>query len=128
MKLKHAFDTLKEVAAIYVLLIILSAGFFSVFEGRSVAESMYWAVTTATSTGYGDISPATMPGRVVAMVLMHLAIFFVIPLIVVHLITQVIENKNEFTHEEQEQVKADNKQLLADVAAIKAHLGINEDD
>jgi voltage-gated potassium channel len=33
---------------------------------------MYWAVVTVTTVGYGDISPHTTPGRVLACILMIL--------------------------------------------------------
>ena len=56
LKLRAATDTLKEVAGLYLLLLLVAALFFSAFEERSFLESLYWAATTATSTGYGDIS------------------------------------------------------------------------
>ena len=100
-RLKAATDTFKELAAIYAVLLFVSAGLFALIEGRSFSDSLYWAGTTATSTGYGDISPQTMAGRGLAFVLMHLSIFGVAPLIVVRLIDRLNENRDAFTHEEQ---------------------------
>jgi voltage-gated potassium channel len=56
---------------------------FAHLEGRGYLESLYWAGTTATSTGYGDISPKTVAGQMLAFVLMHVSIFCIAPLIVV---------------------------------------------
>jgi voltage-gated potassium channel len=36
----------------------------------SVGDALWWAVVTATTVGYGDVSPATLEGRVIAVVLM----------------------------------------------------------
>ena len=30
--------------------------------------SLFWALQTITTVGYGDISPSTIPGRLVAMI------------------------------------------------------------
>lgn len=38
----------------------------------SIPAGMYWAVVTVTTVGYGDISPHTIPGRVLASILMIL--------------------------------------------------------
>lgn len=52
---------------------------------------------------------------------MHVVPLVIIPLIVTWLLTTVIEDKNQFTHEEQEQIKGDLKD-------IKKALGLNDDD
>ena len=36
----------------------------------SIPRSMYWAVVTLTTVGYGDIAPQTIPGQLLATVLM----------------------------------------------------------
>lgn len=40
----------------------------------SVFTGMYWAMTTITSTGYGDLVPVTAPGRLVGFLTMVLSI------------------------------------------------------
>lgn len=104
--LRDATDTLRELALVYGALLTLSALLFMALEGRSLAESLYWAGATATSTGYGDISPSTAGGRVLAFVLMHVSIFGVAPLIVVRLVDRLNTNRDAFTHEEQERILA----------------------
>ena len=100
-RIQAATDTFKELAAIYLALLVISAALFMVAEGRTFAESFYWAGTTATSTGYGDISPQTAAGRILAFLVMHLSIFGIAPLIIVRLVDRMNENRDAFTHEEQ---------------------------
>ena len=114
-KLQAATDTFTELAAIYAVLLLVSAGLLMQFEDLDFGTAIYWAATTATSTGYGDISPRTDAGRIVAVVLMHLSIYVVAPLIVVRLVDRLNEDRDAFTHEEQ-------VHILEGIARIEARL------
>jgi len=37
---------------------------------RSFGDALWWSIVTATTVGYGDVSPQTMEGRIIAVVLM----------------------------------------------------------
>ncbi|MFI5686213.1 potassium channel family protein [Streptomyces sp. NPDC051636] len=37
---------------------------------RTFGDALWWAVSTLSTTGYGDVAPVTLPGRLVAVVLM----------------------------------------------------------
>jgi voltage-gated potassium channel len=57
----------------FVVLVLASSGMYA-FEHRvqpdkfaNIPMSMYWAVATLTTLGYGDVVPVTWPGRVFAM-------------------------------------------------------------
>lgn len=41
---------------------------FSAIEHVSIFNSLYWAIVTASTVGYGDITPHTVAGRIVAMI------------------------------------------------------------
>lgn len=59
---------------ISVILILVSAEIYSVAENANYSNSLWWAIATTSTVGYGDISPHTEIGRLIAVVLMILGI------------------------------------------------------
>lgn len=74
--LKHRIsDILKTNGFIYVLyanitLISISSVTMMFVENRSFGDALWWSIVTCTTVGYGDISPSTAIGRVIAIILM----------------------------------------------------------
>jgi voltage-gated potassium channel len=126
-KLRAATDTLKELAILYTGLILGCTALFMWVEQQDFTTSLYWAGATATSTGYGDITPKTDGGKILAFVLMHISIFCIAPLIVVRLIDRLNENRDAFTHEEQVQILDGIARLEAAVARLEAERGAGAD-
>jgi voltage-gated potassium channel len=85
----------------------LAASAFALAEPDvGLVDGMYWSVVTMTTTGYGDLSPATAAGKITAIVMMLWSVFFLLPAAVAHIVTRLIQDRNLFSHEEQEQLKA----------------------
>lgn len=63
--------------SISIAIIVLSALLFSVFEHQSLSDSLWWAITTATTVGYGDDTPHTAVGKIIAVGLMFGGIGFI---------------------------------------------------
>jgi len=68
---------LASVIVIFLTILVLSSVALHVLEGQaqplqfgSVPLSLWWAVTTLSSTGYGDAVPATVLGRLIAGMVM----------------------------------------------------------
>lgn len=62
--------------AVLTLVVVLGSIMYLI-EGEvngftSIPRSIYWAIVTLTTVGYGDISPNTFPGRVLASFIMLL--------------------------------------------------------
>lgn len=72
---------------VMILLVVLTASIGYLFEHQAqpdkfenIPQSIYWAVVTLASVGYGDISPVTPMGRALTVVLSLLGIgIFAIP-------------------------------------------------
>ncbi len=118
-KVTRATDTFTEIVVYYTLILTGSALVFSYFEGHGFFDSLWWACVTGLTIGYGDMYPITTGGKVVALFLMHAVPLVIIPLIVARLLTSVIEDRDQFTHEEQEEMKSD-------IKSIKKALGLVE--
>lgn len=53
-----------------VLCIVVGGAVFAATQHLPVTTGWYWAITTATTVGYGDVTPKNASGRVVASVVM----------------------------------------------------------
>jgi voltage-gated potassium channel len=88
MGLRFAADALRHRRFHYVAFtatVIISLGaicIFAVEHGhnpaiQSVADAFWWAIVTTTTVGYGDVSPVTPVGRLIAVALMFVGIGFI---------------------------------------------------
>lgn len=85
--IKREWPVMKASAFIMILLVMLAACLGYLFEHEAqpdkfenIPQSIYWAVVTLASVGYGDISPITPAGRAMTIVLALLGIgIFAIP-------------------------------------------------
>lgn len=111
VKISRATDTFGELTVYYLAVIAVSALLFAYFEAKPLVDSFWWAFVTALTIGYGDLYPITVGGKIVAIMLMHIVPLIIIPLIVVRLLTTVIEDQNQFSHVEQEEMKQDIKEI-----------------
>ncbi|NOY41774.1 MAG: ion transporter [Planctomycetes bacterium] len=69
--------------AFILIAVVIVGSMMHVIEGttkgfESIPQSMYWAVVTMTTVGYGDIAPETAPGKALAAIMMVLGYSFII--------------------------------------------------
>jgi len=68
---RHQALTLLLLASFFT---ILGAVLFSITQSVSLGTGLYWAITTATTVGYGDVTPHNAAGRIIAVGVMLTAI------------------------------------------------------
>lgn len=103
-------------AFIMLLLVILTASLGYLFEHEAqpdkfenIPQSIYWAVITLASVGYGDISPVTPAGRAITIVLALIGIgIFAIP---AALLSSAFSDQ---LHKERDALKQELFEMLAD--------------
>ena len=75
--LRAAFHKIIVFFAVVITLVVIFGSVMYTVEGEahgftSIPRSIYWAIVTMTTVGYGDISPETAVGQAVASVVMIL--------------------------------------------------------
>jgi voltage-gated potassium channel len=108
----------------YSLLIVASGILYRIFEKVSVGDAVWWAVVTASTVGYGDISPGSWQARIVAAILISTMVLLVIPLITAHFASKLIVDTDAFGHEEQEELKTNLRAVRALLEELATRQGV----
>jgi voltage-gated potassium channel len=73
-----SMEGLRYAALLAVLTAVAGGAAFAALEkGQSTGDGIYWAITTMTTVGYGDLSPDSTGGKVLAVIVMVVGIGFV---------------------------------------------------
>jgi len=93
---------------------LVGAACFAATEHVSLFDGIYWSVTTATTVGYGDLTPHTHLGRIIAVLVM----LTVIPLFAAtfSLLTTSLTTMH---------VSKLHAEAMAHLRHIKEHLGVD---
>ena len=113
-------NSAKATVLSFLLLILVSAALYSWFEDKNVGDSIWWAVVTASTVGYGDTYPTHAAGRILAGTLISTMVLLVVPLITAHFASKLIVDQDAFRHEEQEEIKANLRAIRAAVERMEA--------
>ena len=106
----------RYVALLTVLLVVLAGVAASITDAEDISSpwtGVWWAITTVTTVGYGDIVPHTVIGRTIAAALMLVGIGFVSMLTAVIASSFVAHDANQ---------QSDSEQILAELQAINRRL------
>lgn len=119
-EVKTALNKLPILFGLFYGMNALGALVFSLAEGVGYGDSLYWAFITSLSVGYGDLSPATALGKITAVLLANVVLLVVIPVLVTIFSQKAVEDRNEFNHEEQEEMKALLRELKTAICDTKS--------
>lgn len=106
--------------AIYATTLWIGTLFFKILEKVSWLDAFYWASTTITSTGYGDIAPKTDGGKMFAILFQQVGIVLVLALTIAWVLGKV--NQDIFSHDEQIDADQDRETIKAEIRALREDL------
>lgn len=111
-----SLEGMKYAALVAAGTVVVGGAVFSSVEKEqhlTTWDGVWWAVTTVTTVGYGEIVPETDAGRIIAMAIMLVGIGFVA------LLTAFIADR--FVHQQKE-VTTKEDQILAELVEIRSRL------
>ena len=79
---------------------------YSDCDNKPAWDAIWWAFMTFTTVGYGDQYPTSACARAAGIVLVMTAVFVVVPTLTALVSRFLIHDEHEFTHDEQEEIKA----------------------
>ena len=114
-------DSLRIAAILTLTAIVIGAAAETAVEAgefTSLWEGIWWAVVTVTTVGYGDVTPTSVSGQLIGMVLMFVGIGF-LSLLTAAIASRFVREENE---DELAEVMEALRRIEADLAALKSGL------
>ncbi|MCF6166751.1 Potassium voltage-gated channel KQT possible potassium channel VIC family [Furfurilactobacillus rossiae] len=111
-KLRNFLQTNGFIYLLYasIAILLVAASVYATVEKISFGNALWWAITTATTVGYGDISPHTVIGKIVAITLMLIGVGFV------GMLTSTLTTY--FTKKSQRKTAVSNDELLHEIKQL----------
>ncbi len=118
--IRRAFslEGLRYATLLAVVMLVGGAEAFASAENVSLGDGIYWALGTMTTVGYGDITPKTPTGKIIACTLMVVGIGFFA------LITGAIAQR--FLATDVEEIETEEKEILEHIRALGERLATLE--
>jgi len=109
------FRALRTILAIATLLVLAGGALARIVEPdtfSSIGLAYWWAVTTVTTVGYGDVVPQDTPGRIVGALLM-LTGLSLIPTITSVVVSALVAKRSRAELEEERRFRQEQSERLA---------------
>ncbi|MBD7895257.1 ion transporter [Limosilactobacillus sp. Sa3CUN2] len=101
--------------------LLISAAMYSVSEKTPFSNALWWAITTASTVGYGDISPKTTIGRIAGVLLMLVGIGL-IGVITSTITDYFSQEDNNQVQDKLDVIEKENRELRAELKKLNEHL------
>ena len=109
-------------AALITALVVIVGGAaqaaFNADEFENIWDAIWWATQTVTTVGYGDYVIHDVEGRIIAIVVMLVGIGFI------SILTATVASRFVQTDTDSDEVIQTLRRIEADVADLKAHVGV----
>lgn len=106
---------------ISLITLLLGSSLYCISEKVSFINALWWSITTATTVGYGDISPHTGIGKFAAVLLMLLGIGF-IGMLTSSITNFFAKSKDDDTETLLKELKAQNGRLEHKIDLIEKNI------
>jgi voltage-gated potassium channel len=119
-----SLDGVRNTALVALMTVVIGGALFAAVEddqNLSSWDGIWWAVTTMTTVGYGDISPDTDAGRVLAITVMLVGIAFV-ALLTGFIADRFLRHEVEEIDREVDEAEERDERILRELAEIRARL------
>lgn len=101
--------------------LLISASMYSFSEGTHFSTALWWAITTASTVGYGDVSPTTTIGRIAGVLLMLIGIGL-IGVITSTITDYFSQEDNDHIQKKLDQIEKENRELKAELQKLNHYL------
>lgn len=101
--------------------LLISASMYSTSEGTHFSTALWWAITTASTVGYGDVSPTTTIGRIAGVLLMLVGIGL-IGVITGTITDYFSQEDNNQVQDKLDKIEKENQELRTELQKLNEHL------
>lgn len=107
-----------------IAIILVTSSMFCISEKVSFSTALWWSITTSTTVGYGDVSPATAIGKIAAVIDMLVGIGLIG--VLTSSITNIFSKNNSNNRESEiEELKKQNQELMKKLNEIEKFIKNN---
>ena len=82
-------------------------------------DGLYWSSVVKSTLGFGDVLPSWWASKLLTMVYVTWAIYFLLPAAIFHVGERILQSQHAFDHEEQEELMGDAEEARANTAQLR---------